>query len=86
MLEETKVNKTNNTEGPNLLSKRVSAAVLGGISVRELDRRLALREIGCVRIGRRVFIPRAEIERYISANFTPAIDAKAEAARILSAS
>jgi len=48
-----------------LFARRESAAILN-ISVRELDYRIARGELAVRRVGRRVLIPRTELEKFAS--------------------
>lgn len=48
---------------PLLVSKKESARALG-ISVRTLENRIALGELQARKIGRRVLIPRSELEKF----------------------
>jgi excisionase family DNA binding protein len=53
------------------LSVREVANLLG-VSVPTVRRLLRLKALGCIRIGRRLTIPAAEIERYAAAQFQAA--------------
>jgi len=53
-----------------LFARRESAAILN-ISVRELDYRIARGELAVRRVGRRVLIPRTELEKFASNSEPP---------------
>jgi excisionase family DNA binding protein len=49
-----------------LVFNRQEAAEALSISLRTLDSLLALKELRCRRVGRRVLISRAEVERFLT--------------------
>jgi excisionase family DNA binding protein len=55
------------TSGPIALSKQEAAQMLG-VSVRTVDRLIALKELRVRRLGRRVLVPRTSLEMLIRAD------------------
>lgn len=52
--------------GPLLLTLDETAAILGGITVREVHKRILAGDIEKVKIGRRTFVPRESITTYVA--------------------
>jgi excisionase family DNA binding protein len=61
---QTQTPLTEPKTGTIALSKREAARMLG-ISIRTIDRLIALKELPVRRLGRRVLIPRASLESFI---------------------
>ena len=56
------------TEQERLLTKAEARELLGGISASTLDRLIREGDIKTVHVGRRVFIPASEIDKFIRDN------------------
>lgn len=62
---ETDTNIPTSGDASLLVTLDDTAAMLGGITVRELHKRIADGDVERVKIGRRSFVPRASIEQYV---------------------
>jgi len=62
-----------------------SAARRMGACTKTVERLVSNGKLGYVRVGRRVFIPEEELQRYLSANYRPPFNAKEVAKAILKA-
>jgi excisionase family DNA binding protein len=55
-------------EQTNLLEHRIASAQMLGISLRKLEMLIAEKQLKVVRIGKRVLIPRRELEAFVRKN------------------